>query len=64
MARPMPLAPPVTRAMRPASSPRGGACASLYRSSGQYSMAKASASVRERNPPAASAASSTAMARW
>ena len=29
VARPMPLAPPVITATRPASSPRGGACASL-----------------------------------
>ena len=29
VARPMPLAPPVISAIRPASSPRGGACASL-----------------------------------
>ena len=43
---------------------RGGACASLYRSSGQYSIANASLSLSERNPPSASAASSTAMARW
>ena len=28
-ARPIPLAPPVISATRPASSPRGGACASL-----------------------------------
>jgi hypothetical protein len=60
----MPLAPPVMRAMRPASSPGVGACASLYRSSGQYSIANASASVSERKPPIASAASSTAIARW
>ena len=49
---------------RPASSPRGGAWASLYRSSGQYSIANASLSLSDRKPPSASAASSTAMARW
>ncbi len=52
------------RATLPASSPRGGACASLYRSSGQYSIANASLSLSERKPPSASAASSTAIARW
>ena len=64
VARPMPLAPPVMSATRPASSPRAGACASLYRSSGQYSIANASASLSERKPPSASAASWTAIARW
>src|SRR5262249_60889194 len=41
-ARPMPLAPPVTSAMRRASSRSGGASVSLYSSSGQYSMSKRS----------------------
>ena len=41
-ARPMPLAAPVTRAMRRASSFSGGASVSLYSSSGQYSTSKAS----------------------
>src|SRR5437773_2467891 len=47
VARPMPLAPPVITATLPASSPLGGAWASLYRSSGQYSIANASPSESE-----------------
>ena len=45
IARPMPPAAPVTSATLPCSSPGGGASESLYSSSGQYSIAKLSASV-------------------
>ena len=48
-ARPIPPAAPVTSATLPWSSPGGGASDSLYSSSGQYSIAKLSASVSETN---------------
>jgi hypothetical protein len=43
----MPPAAPVTSATLPCSSPGRGASESLYSSSGQYSIAKLSASVSE-----------------
>ena len=64
IARPMPPAPPVTSATWPWSSPGGGACASLYSSSGQYSIAKLSPASSDTNSPSACAPAMTSIARW
>jgi hypothetical protein len=63
IARPMPLAAPVTRATRPASVFSGGASVFLYSSSGQYSTLNASAGVIDIYVPPVEARLMTAMVR-
>ena len=63
-ARPIPLAAPVTRAIRRASSFSGGACWSLYSSRGQNSTSKASPAVSDTYRPIPDAARRTQAVWW